>query len=370
MKVGALKESKNNEYRASLTPSSVVDLKNQGHEVYIQSGLGHGINFEDEDYSKVGATIVNSTEELIAVSSLIIKVKEPTEQECLLLNEDKVIFTYLHLAAFPTQHKLLKESKSVAIAYETVTSPNNGLPLLAPMSEVAGRLAILAGGQYLLKSSGGKGIVLNGVPGCKQAKVVIIGAGVVGINALITAVGVGSQVVILDTNIDKLRELDKLYGNRITTLYSSQYNIIHSIKDADMIIGAVLIPGGKAPKLITKDMLKLLQKKTVIIDVAIDQGGCFETSRPTTYDNPVYEVDGIIHYCVANMPGAVSSTSSFALTNATLPYILQLANHGYRKACINNIYLRQGLNIMQGKVVNKTLAESINEVYVDPIELL
>ncbi len=364
MKIGAIKETKVHEYRASLIPSSVIELVQHGHTVFIQKGLGEAIGFSDNDYKNVGATIVDTVEELFQKSELLVKVKEPTLDECLLLTKSHTIFTYLHLAALPEQTKLLKESKSTAIAYETVTDNNGRLPLLAPMSEVAGRLSILSGCQFLLKSNNGSGVLLNGVPGVAQGNVCVIGAGVVGSNAIATAIGIGAKVVALDRNMNSLRQLDALYGNKITTLYSSKDAIAKSVAEADIVVGAALIPGAKATKLVTKEMLKTMKKGSVLVDVSIDQGGCFETSKPTSYDNPVFEVDGIIHYCVANMPGGVAKTSTIALNNATIPFIVELANKGISKALAENTHLKNGLNVYNGKIVHKQLAESIGEPFV------
>jgi alanine dehydrogenase len=370
MRIGLLKETKNQEYRVAITPASAMEIIKAGHEFFVQSGAGLGIGIADSEYEKLGAKIVKDTKALIETADLIVKVKEPTEEECNLLNKDKTIFTFLHLAALPKQMELLQKSGAKAIAYETVTSPLGSLPLLTPMSEVAGRLAILSGSQYLLKNNGGKGVLLNGVAGVDKANVVIIGAGVVGVNAMQTAVGAGARVIVLDKNIDRLRQLDLIYGNKITVLYSSHHNVMESIKNADLVIGAVLIPGASAPKIITKDMLKHMQPKTVIVDVAIDQGGMAETSKPTTYDNPVYEVDNIIHYCVANMPGGVAKTSSFALSNATNPFILELANKGINKALLENPHLLNGLNVASGNIVHKGLADSFNVKYVDAKDII
>lgn len=365
MKIGAIKETKVHEYRASLVPASVLELTHAGHTVFIQKGLGEPIGFSDSDYKNAGGTIIDTTEELFQKSELLIKVKEPTLDECRLLTEGHTLFTYLHLAALPEQTKLLKESKSAAIAYETVTDPNNRLPLLAPMSEVAGRLSILSGCQYLLKSNNGSGVLLNGVPGVAQGNVCVIGAGVVGSNAIATAIGLGAKVVALDKNINALRDLDARYGNKITTLYSSTDAIAKSVAEADIVVGATLIPGAKATKLVTKEMIKTMKKGSVLVDVSIDQGGCFETSKPTNYDAPVYEIDGIIHYCVANMPGGVAKTSSIALNNATIPFIMELANKGVHKALSENNHLRNGLNVYRGDIVHKQLAASINEPFVN-----
>lgn len=362
MKIGVIKETKNNEYRAGLVPSSVKELVAAGHKIYIETALGKGIGITDSEYKKSGAIIVESTEELFHNAELLIKVKEPTEKECKLLTEKHTIFTYLHLAALPVQTKLLQESKATAIAYETVTSKLNTLPLLTPMSEVAGRLSVLSGSYFLLTHNNkGKGVLLNGVPGVPQGKVTIIGGGVVGTNALMTAVGMGAKVTVLDNNLVRLQQLDELFGNRITTMYSSTHNIELSIAKADLVIGAVLIPGAAAPKLVSKAMLSLMEKGTVIVDVAIDQGGCFATSKPTTYENPTFEVDGIIHYCVANMPGGTAKTSSFALNNATLPFILELANKGVNKAFAENLHLLNGLNVYKGQIAHPHLADSIGQ---------
>ena len=362
MKIGVIKETKNNEYRAGLVPSSVYELVKHGHKVYVETGLGLGIGITNAEYKKSGAIIVESVEELFKSAELLIKVKEPTEKECKLLTEKHTIFAYLHLAALPIQTKLLQESKVTAIAYETVTSKYNTLPLLTPMSEVAGRLSVLSGSYFLLKHNNkGKGVLLNGVPGVPQGHVTIIGAGVVGTNALMTAVGIGAKVTVLDTNLVRLQQLDELFGNKITTMYSSKHNLELSIAKADLVIGAVLIPGAVAPKLISRQMLSLMEKGTVLVDVAIDQGGCFATSKPTTYEDPTFEVDGIIHYCVANMPGGTAKTSSFALNNATLPFILELANKGVHSAFAENQHLLNGLNVYQGKIAHAHLADSIGQ---------
>lgn len=370
MKVGVIKETKDKEFRVALPPSGVVELNKANHTVYVQNNAGAGIGFSNADYTNAGAIIIDSTAELIQKSDLLVKVKEPTEEECNLLTPQKTLFTYLHLPAAKLQLDLLLKAKTTAIAYETVTSNTGSLPLLTPMSEVAGRLAILNGSQFLLKHNNGKGVLLNGVAGVQPANVVIVGAGVVGSNALITAVGAGAKVTVLDTNLDRLRSLDALYTNRITTLYASKDNLAKSIATADLVVGAVLIPGASAPKLITKDMLALMQKGTVIVDVAIDQGGFAETSKPTTYSNPVYEIEGVIHYCVANMPAAVAKTSSQALSNATLPFIMQLANLGVKQALLNNNHLLNGLNVANGKITHSALSTSFNMPYYNAVDVI
>ncbi|POZ61130.1 alanine dehydrogenase [Chromobacterium alticapitis] len=370
MLIGVPKEIKNHEYRVGLTPSGVRELVAHGHKALVQTHAGLAIGFTDEQYIQAGASIASNAEEVFERADMIVKVKEPQPVECRLLRPSQVLFTYLHLAPDPEQTKLLIESDAVAIAYETVTDERGGLPLLAPMSEVAGRMAIQAGAHALEKAQGGRGVLLGGVPGVAPAKVVVIGGGVVGLNAARMAMGAGADVTILDKSLTRLKEIDMVFGGRIKTLMSNGANIDESIRDADMVIGAVLIPGAAAPKLVTRAMLKTMKPGAVLVDVAIDQGGCFETSRPTTHQDPIYTVDGIVHYCVANMPGGVARTSTQALTNATLPYTLELANKGWRQALLDNAHLRNGLNICRGRVAYRAVAQDLGYSYVDPIEAI
>jgi len=360
MRVGIPKEIKNHEYRVGLTPASVSDVISAGHEVVVESRAGCGIDFDDEDYRAVGASIVASAAEVFAQSDMIVKVKEPQLQEIALLEPRHILFTYLHLAADLPQTEGLMKSGATCIAYETVTSPNRSLPLLKPMSEVAGRMSVQAGAHYLEKEQGGRGILLGGVPGVAPARVVIIGGGVSGLNAAQMAVGLRADVTIYDISNDRLAELDTHFGNQIKTAYASKAAIAAALPDAHLVIGAVLVPGAAAPKLISRAMLKTMKRGSVIVDIAIDQGGCFETSRPTTHDDPVYEEEGVIHYCVANMPGAVARTSTFALNNATLPYVIQLANKGVMQAMADNVHLAAGLNVSDGKIRHKAVAEAFD----------
>ncbi|AUH50873.1 alanine dehydrogenase [Chromobacterium sp. ATCC 53434] len=370
MLIGVPKEIKNHEYRVGLTPSGVRELVANGHKVLVQTHAGLAIGFTDEQYIQAGASIASNAEEVFERADMIVKVKEPQPVECRLLRPGQVLFTYLHLAPDPEQAKLLAESDAIAIAYETVTDERGGLPLLAPMSEVAGRMAIQAGAHALEKAQGGRGVLLGGVPGVAPAKVVVIGGGVVGLNAARMAMGAGADVTILDKSLSRLKEIDMVFGGRIKTLMSNSSNIDDSIRDADLVIGAVLIPGAAAPKLVTRAMLKTMKPGAVLVDVAIDQGGCFETSRATTHQDPIYTVDGIVHYCVANMPGGVARTSTQALTNATLPYTLELANKGWRQALLDNAHLRNGLNICRGRVTYRAVAQDLGHPYVDPIEAI
>lgn len=358
MLVGVPKEIKNHEYRVGLTPEAAREYVTLGHQVVVESGAGLGISKTDDDYRAIGAEIVDSAEEVFARAEMIVKVKEPQPNEWVQLREGQILFTYLHLAPDPEQAKGLMESGVSAVAYETVTDAHGGLPLLAPMSEVAGRLSIEASAQASHKVNGGRGILMGGVPGVLPAKVVVIGGGVVGTQAARMAVGLGANVEILDRSLPRIRELDDMFQGRATTRYSNVGTIEDAITDADVVVGAVLIPGASAPKLVSRDMLGLMKHRAVLVDVAIDQGGCFETSKPTTHENPTYLVDDVIHYCVANMPGAVPHTSSYALNNATLPFGLALANNGI-KACEENPYLAPGLNVHQGKIVNDAVAESL-----------
>jgi alanine dehydrogenase len=364
MLIGVPKEVKNNEFRVGLIPSSVRELVSNGHQVIIQHNAGLGIGFDDAAYEHVGATIVDTAPEIFQVADMIVKVKEPQKEECKMLRENQVLFTYLHLAPDPEQARLLQESGCVAIAYETVTSKAGGLPLLAPMSEVAGRMSIQAGATSLEITNGGSGILLGGVPGVAPAKVVVLGGGVVGTNAVRVAMGMGARVVVIDKSLERLNLLDLQYGSRIMTVYSTTDAIERHVTTADLIIGAVLIPGASAPRLVRKDMLSTMRPGSVMVDVSIDQGGCFETSRPTTHQNPTYIVDGVVHYCVSNMPGAVPRTSTFALNNATLPFVLALANFGYQKAMRQDPHLLNGLNVCRGKLTHKAVASALQQEYI------
>ncbi len=358
MLVGVPKEIKNHEYRVGLTPESAREYIAAGHEVMIESGAGRGISKTDADYRAIGARIVDTAEEVFAAAEMIVKVKEPQPNEWVQLREGQILFTYLHLAPDPEQARGLMEAGVSAVAYETVTAPDGSLPLLAPMSEVAGRLSIEASAHSSHANNGGRGILMGGVPGVLPAKVVVIGGGVVGTQAARMAVGLGANVEILDRSLPRIRQLDDMFQGRATTRYSNAGTIEHAITEADVVIGAVLIPGASAPKLVTRAMLGLMKHRAVLVDVAIDQGGCFETSQPTTHENPTYLVDDIIHYCVANMPGAVPHTSSYALNNATLPFGLALARHGI-EACRLDPHLAPGLNVHEGKIVNSAVAQSL-----------
>ncbi len=358
MLVGVPKEIKNHEYRVGLTPESAREYVAAGHSVIVETGAGLGISKTDEDYRAIGAQIVDTAQEVFARAEMVVKVKEPQPNEWVQLREGQILFTYLHLAPDPEQAKGLMESGVSAVAYETVTAPDGSLPLLAPMSEVAGRLAVEASAHSSHANNGGRGILMGGVPGVLPAKVVVIGGGVVGTHAARMAVGLGANVEILDRSLPRIRELDELFEGRATTRFSNAGTIENAITDADVVIGAVLVPGASAPRLVTREMLGLMQPRAVLVDVAIDQGGCFETSKPTTHADPTYLVDNIIHYCVANMPGAVPHTSSYALNNATLPFGLALAKKGL-KACEDDPHLAPGLNVHAGKIVNEAVLESL-----------
>lgn len=368
MKVGIPKEIKNNENRVGMTPAGVAELIHHGHEVFVQHTAGENSGFSDEAYVKAGATIVPTIEATYDVADMIIKVKEPIEPEYPLVKPGQLVFTYFHFACERELTEAMIKSGGVCLAYETVQLPNRALPLLIPMSEVAGRMATINGAYYLQKTKGGKGKLICGVPGVKPAKVLVLGGGTVGQAAARVAAGMGANVVIADISLPLLKQLSAEMPPNVDTLYSSRYNIKNELPDVDIVVGSVLIPGDKAPHLITRDMLKLMQPGTVLVDVAIDQGGCFETSRPTTHSEPVYEVDGIVHYAVANIPGAVPNTSTIALTNATLRYALALADKGWRKACKDDPALYKGLNIVEGKVTFKAVADVFGLPY-EPIEL-
>ncbi|UTW04506.1 alanine dehydrogenase [Amphritea atlantica] len=364
MLIGIPKEIKNNEYRIGMTPAGVRELVAHGHQVMMQRDGGTAIGLSNQQYEAAGAKLIDTAEEIFATAEMIIKVKEPQPNECKMLRPGQLLFTYLHLAPDPEQTRLLVESDCIAIAYETVTDAQGGLPLLAPMSEVAGRMAIQAGAHALEKAQGGMGILLGGVPGVAPAKVTVIGGGVVGINAARMAMGLGADVTILDRSIPRLKALDEQYGPRLKTLYSSVESVEHEVIASDLVIGAVLIPGAAAPKLVTREMLKKMKNGSVLVDVAIDQGGCFETSHATTHQDPTYEVEGIIHYCVANMPGGVARTSTFALTNATLPFALALADKGYKQALLDDPHLRNGLNVHRGDITYQAVANNLGYDYL------
>ncbi|WP_354625818.1 alanine dehydrogenase [Psychromonas sp. MME2] len=370
MFIGVPKEIKNHEYRVGMTPASVRELVQNGHDVLVQKDAAVGIGFSDADYIDAGATIAQDAASIFAAVDMIVKVKEPQPSECAMLRPDQILFTYLHLAPDLQQTELLLKSGAICIAYETVTDNKGGLPLLAPMSEVAGRMSIQAGAQALEKSNGGRGILLGGVPGVAPAKVVVIGGGMVGNNAAQMAVGLGAEVTILDRNINTLRALNMQFGNSAKVLFSTTEVLEQEVLAADLVIGAVLIPGAAAPKLVTKEHIAKMKPGAAIVDVAIDQGGCFETSHATTHQDPTYIVDDVVHYCVANMPGAVSLTSSFALNNATLPYIIKLANLGYKKALQSDRGLMQGLNVISGKIACESVAKAHNMPFVAPDLLL
>ncbi|MFT4522608.1 MAG: alanine dehydrogenase [Bacteroidia bacterium] len=363
MIIGVPKEIKNNENRVALTPAGVGELLKHGHTIYIQSTAGVGSGFEDEEYVEAGAQILPTIEDVYAIAEMIMKVKEPIEPEYKLIKKDQLLFTYFHFASYEPLTMAMIQNGSVCLAYETVEKADRSLPLLVPMSEVAGRMSIQEGAKYLEKPSGGRGILLGGVPGVRPAKVLILGGGVVGTNAAKMAAGMGADVTIMDLSLPRLRYLDDVMPANVNTYMSNEYNIRELISTHDLIVGAVLIPGAKAPNLITRDMLSLMRPGTVVVDVAVDQGGCIETCKPTTHEDPTYVVDGVLHYCVANMPGAVPYTSTLALTNATLPYAIQLANKGWKKACKDSLELKLGLNVLEGKVVYKGVAEAFNLEY-------
>jgi alanine dehydrogenase len=370
MIIGVPKEIKNNENRVALTPAGVAEFKKHGHTVYVQSTAGVGSGFTDEEYVKAGASILPTIEETYAIAEMIVKVKEPIESEYSLIKPNQLLFTYFHFASHePLTHAMIK-SGATCLAYETVEKADRSLPLLVPMSEVAGRMSIQQGAKYLEKPMGGRGILLGGVPGVKPANVLVLGGGIVGTQAAKMAAGFGARVTIMDISIPRLRQLDDIMPANVDTVFSNEYNIREAIQKADLIIGAVLIPGAKAPSLITRDMLKTIRDGAVMVDVAVDQGGCFETTKPTTHADPIYVVDGVIHYSVANMPGAVPYTSTLALTNATLPYALQLADKGWKKACNDNNDLKLGLNVIGGKVVYKAVSDAFGLDYHSVEEFL
>ena len=370
MLIGVPKEIKNHEYRIGLTPGGVHELVVNGHKVLVENNGGADIGFDNEQYIAAGATIVDTAEAIFAAADMIIKVKEPQPNECKMLRAGQILFTYLHLAPDPKQTQLLVESGATCIAYETVTDNQAGLPLLAPMSEVAGRMSIQAGAHHLEKAQGGLGSLLGGVPGVAPAKVLIIGGGVVGTQAARMAIGMGADVTILDRSLPRLRQLDVEFSGKLRCIYSTAASIEQYALEADLVIGAVLIPGAAAPKLLTREIISQMKKGAVIVDVAIDQGGCFETSKATTHEQPTYIVDGVVHYCVANMPGGVARTSTMALTNATLPFALALANKGAKKALLDDPHLLNGLNVHKGQVTYKAVADVLSYDYGNPKALL
>lgn len=370
MIIGVPKEIKSSENRVALTPAGTYELIKRGHTVYVQSTAGDGSGFSDAEYVEAGAKILPDIESTYDIAEMIIKVKEPIESEYKLIKKDQLVFTYFHFASHEPLTTAMIESGAVCLAYETVELTDRSLPLLVPMSEVAGRMAIQEGAKYLEKPMKGRGILLGGVPGVPPAKVLILGGGIVGTQSAKMAAGLGAHVTIMDINLARLRYLSDIMPANVDTMYSNEYNIRSLIKDHDLIVGAVLIPGAKAPNLITREMLKEMRPGTVLVDVAVDQGGCIETCKPTTHDDPIFVIDDVVHYCVANMPGAVPYTSTIALTNATLPYAIQLANKGWKKACLDNTPLKLGLNVVEGKVVYKGVAEAFDLPYVDVNEVL
>ena len=364
MLIGLPKEVKSHEYRVGMVPGSVRELIARGHEVLVETQAGAGIGFSDEDYIESGATIVGTPKEVFDRADMVVKVKEPQPEECKMLREGQILFTYLHLAADEIQTNLLLDSGVTAIAYETVTDVYGRLPLLSPMSEVAGRMSIQAGAHCLEKAQHGRGVLLGGVPGVEAANVVVIGGGVVGTNAIRMAMGMEAHVTVVDKSLDRLKALDLQFGSKLNTIFSTRYNIEKYVAEADLVVGAVLIPGAAAPKLVSRAMVEAMQPGSVMVDVAIDQGGCFETSKPTTHDDPTYLLNDVVHYCVTNMPGAVPRTSTFALNNATLPFIVKIASRGYQEAMKENQYLLNGLNVCCGKLTNAAVAEALNKDHV------
>ena len=370
MIIGVPKEIKNNENRVALTPAGAAEMVKNGHIIYIQSTAGMGSGFSDEDYMHAGASILPTITDVYAIAEMIIKVKEPIEMEYNLIKKDQILFTYFHFASNEPLTDAMIASESICLAYETVEMADRSLPLLIPMSEVAGRMSIQEGAKYLEKTYGGYGVLLGGVPGVPPAKVLIIGGGIVGTEAAKMGAGLGADVTIVDISLKRLRYLDDIMPANVKTMMSNEYNIREMVRTHDVIIGAVLIPGAVAPKLVTRDMLQTMRPGTVLVDVAVDQGGCFETTVPTTHDHPTFVIDHVIHYCVANMPGAVPRTSTLALTNATLPYAIQIANMGWKKACTVNESLRKGLNVVKGKVVYEGVADAFGLPYHDVETLL
>ncbi|RKU04533.1 alanine dehydrogenase [Burkholderia sp. Nafp2/4-1b] len=370
MLIGVPKEIKNHEYRVGLTPAGARELTRHGHAVLVQRGAGTAIGLLDDDYTAAGAALCDDAREIFARADMIIKVKEPQAAECAMLRRGQILYTYLHLAPDPEQAAALAKSGAVCIAYETVTGAGGGLPLLAPMSEVAGRMSIQVAATHLESPRGGRGVLMAGVPGVPAAHVVVLGAGVVGTGALQMAVGLGARVTVLDTNVGRLRQLDLIFANRIATVCSNAHTIDEAVRDADVVIGAVLVPGASAPRLVTRDMIATMRKGAVVVDVAIDQGGCFETSHATTHAQPTFVVDGVVHYCVANMPGAVARTSTFALNNATLGHALALADKGWKRAMSDDPHLRAGLNVCDGHITYEAVASALGLPYVPAEDVL
>jgi len=370
MRIGVPKEIKTLEFRVGMVPAGVHELVHDGHEVFVETNAGAGIGMTDADYVAAGAKVVNTANEVFDQAELIVKVKEPQLNECALLRPDQVLFTYLHLAADPAQTEALVKSGATAIAYETVTADDGSLPLLTPMSEVAGRLSIQAGAYALQKANGGCGVLLGGVPGVGSGNVLIIGGGIAGTNAAEMAIGLGAQVTILDRSVPKLREIDDTYGGRVRTVYSTKHAIEQLVLEADLVVGAVLIAGAAAPKLVTAENVRQMRAGSVLVDISIDQGGCFETSRPTTHAEPTYIVDEVVHYCVTNMPGAVPRTSTFALTNVTLPYVRDLANLGWYTALVQDSHLANGLNVHSGHVNHEAVAHDLGYDYLSANDAL
>jgi len=364
MRIGVPKEIKVHEYRVGLVPAAARELVESGHEVFVQTGAATGIGFADADYQRVGATIAATAEDIFVGADMIVKVKEPQPQECAMLRKGQVLFTYLHLAPDPKQTEALVKSGATCIAYETVTAPDGSLPLLTPMSEVAGRMSVQVGAFCLQKANGGRGILLGGVPGVPPAKIVILGGGVSGTNAAEMAVGLRADVTVVDRSVKRLRELSAIFGASLRTEYSTQDHVEALVLEADLVIGAVLIPGAAAPRLVTREMVKRMKPGSVLVDISIDQGGCFETSRPTTHADPTYVVDDVIHYCVANMPGAVPRTSTFALNNATLPFARKLADLGWQRALRADTHLANGLNVHEGQIHNAAVAKELGYKHV------
>jgi len=370
MKIGIPKEIKTLEFRVGMTPAGVHELVSDGHEVFVETEAGVGIGMQDSDYEAAGAAILGKAEDVFAKADMIVKVKEPQLNECAMLRDDQVLFTYLHLAADPAQTEALVKSGTTAIAYETVTAKDGSLPLLTPMSEVAGRLSIQAGAYALQKANGGSGILLGGVAGVAPAKVLVIGGGVAGANAADMAVGLGAEVTILDRSLRRLRQLEDIWGGRVRMIYSTKHAVEEYAAEADLVVGAVLVAGAAAPKLVSAEQVSNMQKGSVMVDISIDQGGCFETSRPTTHAEPTYVVDDVVHYCVTNMPGAVPRTSTFALTNATLPFVKALANLGWREALARDPHLANGLNVHAGQVSHEAVAQDLGYTYVPAADAL
>lgn len=370
MRIGVPKEIKTLEFRVGMTPAGVRELVHEGHEVFVETNAGYGIGMFDADYERAGAVVVGSAAEVFQRAELIVKVKEPQQSECAMLREGQVLFTYLHLAADPAQTRALVDSGTTAIAYETVTAADGTLPLLTPMSEVAGRLSIQAGAYHLQKANGGRGVLMGGVPGVPGANVLIIGGGVAGANAADMAVGMGADVTVLDRSLPRLRQLDELWGGRVHTVYSTKDEIDRRVAEADLVVGAVLVAGAAAPKLVSVEDVKNMHDGAVMVDISIDQGGCFETSRPTTHADPTYVLHGVVHYCVTNMPGAVPRTSTIALTNATLPFVRDIANRGWREAMLADPYLATGLNVHAGHINHEAVAQDLGYEYLSANDAL